>query len=86
MPTLKELGYNVPPVNQLFFASTSPGVPADRVALLRKTVADAVAQPDFAEKMKMLGNSVTPLTPERIKEEHNGHRAMILEFKEDLKR
>ena len=55
-------------VNQLFFASTSPGVPADRVALLRKTVADAVAQPDFAEKMKMLGNSVTPLTPERIKE------------------
>ena len=85
VPTLKEQGFDVPSVYQLFFASTTPGVPADRVAFLRKVVADAVAQPDFAEKMKSLGNSVTPLTPDDIKAEHIRHRKMITEFKEELK-
>jgi len=86
VPTLKEQGFNTPPVNQLFFATTSPGVPADRLALLNKTIAAAVADADFAEKMKALGNAVTPLTPEAIKAEHNKHRALIMEFKEELKR
>jgi tripartite-type tricarboxylate transporter receptor subunit TctC len=86
IPTLKELGFDVPPVNQLFFASTSPGVSADRIALLSKTIEKAVAEPDFIEKMKALGNSVTPLTPAAIKAETHQHRAMIVEFKEELKK
>ena len=36
--------------------------------------------------MKELGNAVTPLTPEQIKTEHQRHRELILEFKEELKK
>jgi len=85
--TLKEQGYgNVPPVDQLFFASMPPGTPADRVALVAKAVEAAVADPDFKEKMNALGNSVTPLTADMIKSGHHKHRALIMEFKEELKK
>jgi putative tricarboxylic transport membrane protein len=86
IPTLKEQGFDVPAVNQFFFASTSPSVPADRLAILTKTFQEIVAKPDFVKRMEDLGNAVTPLTPEEIKAEHGRHRALILEFKEDLKR
>jgi tripartite-type tricarboxylate transporter receptor subunit TctC len=86
VPTLKEQGFDVPPVNQLFFASTSPGVPADRLAVLTRTFQEIVAKPDFAKRMEDLGNAVTPLTPEQIKSEHRRHRELILEFKEELKK
>lgn len=86
IPTLKEQGYNVPPVDQMFFASMPPKTSADRVALVGRAVAAAVADPDFNEKMKALGNSVTPLTPEMIKTGHGKHRALIMEFKEELKK
>jgi tripartite-type tricarboxylate transporter receptor subunit TctC len=86
VPTLREQGFNAPPVDQLFFASMPPGTPADRVALLGKTIEAAVAEPEFSERMRTLGNSVTPLTPEAIKVAHNKHRALIMEFKEELKK
>jgi tripartite-type tricarboxylate transporter receptor subunit TctC len=87
IPTLKELGYgNVPPVDQLFFASMSPGTPADRVAMVAKAIEAAVADPDFAEKMKTLGYAVMPLTPDVIKAGHHKHRELIMEFKEELKK
>ena len=86
VPTLKEQGFDVPPVNQLFFASTSPRVPADRVAVLGKALEEIVAKPEFVKRMEDLGNAVTPLTPEQIKAEHGAHRTLILEFKEELKK
>jgi len=86
IPTLKELGYDVRPVDQLFYASMAPGTPADRVALLGKSIQAAVADPAFSEQMKTLGNSVTPLTPEAIKSATHKHRALIMEFKEELKK
>ena len=57
MPTLKEQGFDVTPVNQLFFARTTPGVPADRLAVLTKTFPEVVAKPDFAKRME---GSATP--------------------------
>ena len=86
VPTLKEQGFDVPPVNQLFFASTSPRVPADRLAVLGKALQEIVAKPEFVKRMEDLGNAVTPLPPEQIKAEHGAHRALILEFKEELKK
>jgi tripartite-type tricarboxylate transporter receptor subunit TctC len=86
IPTLKELGYSVRPVDQLFYASMPSGTPADRVALVGKTIEAAVADPAFSEQMKTLGNSVTPLTPAAIKSATNKHRALIMEFKEELKK
>jgi putative tricarboxylic transport membrane protein len=86
VPTLKEQGFDVPPVNQLFFASTSPGVPADRLVVLTKAFEEIVAKPEFVKRMEDLGNAVTPLTPAEIKAEHGRHRALILEFKEELKK
>ena len=86
VPTLKEQGFDVPPVNQLFFASTSPRVPADRLAVLGKALQEIVAKPEFVKRMEDIGNAVTSLTPQQIKAEHGAHRALILEFKEELKK
>jgi tripartite-type tricarboxylate transporter receptor subunit TctC len=86
VPTLKEQGFDVPAVSQLFFASTTPGVPAERIALMSKILSDAVAKPDFVERMKALGNSVTPLTPALIKAETKQHAQLIIELKEDFRK
>ena len=85
VPTLKEQGFNVPPVNQLFFASTSPGVPAERIAALSKPIEAAVVDPEFRKKMEDLGNVVTPLTRAVITAEHGRQRALVREFVAELK-
>ena len=85
-PTLKELGYDVPSVNQIFFAMTSPGVPADRIAVLSKAFEVAYADPEFQERMKKAGTVVTPIAAEEITAEHGRQRSYILEFKEELKK
>ena len=82
---MKEQGFNVPPVNQLFFATTSPGVPAERIAALSKPIEAAVVDPEFRKKMEDLGNVVTPLTRAEITAEHARQRALVSEFVADLK-
>jgi tripartite-type tricarboxylate transporter receptor subunit TctC len=86
VPTLKEQGFDVPPVNQLFFVSTSPGVPADRIAALSKPIEAAVVDPDFKKKMEDLGNPLTPLTREFIITENKRLRTLVAEFVAELKK
>ena len=87
VPTLAEQGFQVTPVNQIFFAMTTPGIPADRADVLRKTFSDAIAQPAFAELMiKGSGDRPVPLTPAEIRAEHNRHRQLILAFRDELKK
>ena len=87
IPTLAEQGFRVTPVNQIFFAMTTPGVPADRAAVLRKAFADTIAQPAFAEQMiKGVGDKPAPLSPDDIRAEHNRHRELILAFRDELRR
>jgi tripartite-type tricarboxylate transporter receptor subunit TctC len=87
VPTLSEQGFKVTPVNQIFFAMTTPGIPADRAAVLRKAFSDTIAQPAFAEQMiKGVGDKPIPLTPAEIRTEHSRHRELIVAFKDELKR
>lgn len=86
VPTLKEQGYDIPSVNQIFFAMTSPGVPADRITLLSKAFELAHADTEFQERMKKFGTSATLIPAAEITAEHRRQRAYILEFKEELKK
>ena len=87
VPTLAEQGFQVSPANQIFFAMTTPGIPADRAAVLRKTFSDAIAQPTFSELMiKGSGDRPVPLTSADIRTEHDRHRQLILAFREELKK
>mgnify|MGYP003575348158 CR=1 FL=1 len=87
VPTLAEQGFRVAPVNQIFFSMTTPGVPADRAAVLRKAFSDAIAQPALAEQMiRGSGDKPIPLTPEDIRAEHGRHRELILAFRDELRR
>jgi tripartite-type tricarboxylate transporter receptor subunit TctC len=87
VPTLAEQGFRVTPVNQIFFAMTTPGVPADRAAVLRKAFSDTISQAAFAEQMiKGVGDKPVPLTPAEIRTEHNRHRELILAFRDELRR
>ena len=45
-----------------------PGVPADRVAVLRKALADTMADPETLADGKRIGVDFTPMTGERIQE------------------
>jgi tripartite-type tricarboxylate transporter receptor subunit TctC len=87
VPTLAEQGFRVSPVNQIFFSMTTPGIPADRAAVLRKAFSDAIVQPALAEQMiKGSGDKPIPLTPEDIRVEHGRHRELILAFRDELRR
>lgn len=86
VPSLHEQGFQVTPVNQIYFISTSPGVPADRVAALSKLFGDAVADPALVEKMRAIGESVVPLTGSDIKTINAQQRELVMAFKDELKR
>jgi tripartite-type tricarboxylate transporter receptor subunit TctC len=87
VPTLQEQGFDVTPVNQIFFAMTTPGIAAERMSVLRKAFADTIAQPGFAQQMMQgVGDRPVPLTPADIRTEQGRHRELILAFEEELKK
>ena len=47
---------------------TAPGVPKQRVALLRKAFMDTMKDPDFLREAKLLRLEVNPLSGEQVEE------------------
>jgi tripartite-type tricarboxylate transporter receptor subunit TctC len=67
LPTFKEQGFDV--VSYSWFGLLVPaGTPADRIELLSKAVAKAVASPEYQQKTKEGGNIPASSTPPQMKE------------------
>ena len=58
VPTMKELGYPMPIVNQIVYANTGPGLPADRVAKLQDAFIKALNDPTNVDQQKRVNISI----------------------------
>ncbi len=85
-PTLKELGYDVPAMNQTWFTMTSPKVPADRIKRLADAFEKAFADQELIAAQKKAGiKSVTRIPREEmIKRVKLGYE-LALKYKDQLK-
>ena len=86
VPTIIEQGFKVTPVQQLYFANTSPGVPADRVAVLTKAFEAAFTDPDLVKKMEAAGDFLTLVSPEQIKALNVQQKELLMAVKDELKK
>jgi tripartite-type tricarboxylate transporter receptor subunit TctC len=86
VPTIREQGFDVPVVEQLYFANTTPGVPADRLAVLTKAFESALKDRDIVAKMEASGDYLTLVKPDQIKQLHKDQEGLVVEYKEELKK
>jgi tripartite-type tricarboxylate transporter receptor subunit TctC len=84
VPTAKESGYDIVPVNEVIYANAGPNVPADRIKKLSDTFAAALADPAAIEAQKKLGIFPTPITSAELRESIKGIYALVNEYKADL--
>jgi tripartite-type tricarboxylate transporter receptor subunit TctC len=66
VPTLRELGYDVTPIDQIWYAMTTPKVPDDRVAILSDAFAKAFEDKMLWEQMQKVGEYIKLLTRAQI--------------------
>lgn len=84
VPTLKEQGYNVTPVDQLWYAMATPKVPNDRIEVLIKAFEKAFKDEMLQEQMKKAGESIRLLTRPQIEDLLAKQNDAIVRFKDLL--
>lgn len=67
VPTAKELGYDIPSVNEVIYANAGPDVPADRVAKLSQAFQTAFSDPELIDQQKKINVIVTPMDGAKVK-------------------
>jgi tripartite-type tricarboxylate transporter receptor subunit TctC len=66
VPTLKEQGFDVTPIEQIWYAMTTPKVAEDRVAVLSTAFAKAFEDKMLWEQMQKAGEQIRLLTRPQI--------------------
>jgi tripartite-type tricarboxylate transporter receptor subunit TctC len=68
VPTLRELGFNVTPIDQIWYAMATPKVPDDRIAILSNAFAKAFEDKMLWEQMEKVGEYIKVLTRAQIED------------------
>jgi tripartite-type tricarboxylate transporter receptor subunit TctC len=68
VPTLKEQGFAVTPIDQIWYAMTTPKVPDDRVAILANAFAKAFEDKQLWEQMNKVGEYPKLLTRAQVED------------------
>jgi tripartite-type tricarboxylate transporter receptor subunit TctC len=84
VPTLKEQGFNVTPVDQLWYAMATPKVPNDRIQVLIHAFETAFKDNALNEQMKKAGESIRLLTRPQIEDILAKQNDAIVRFKDLL--
>jgi tripartite-type tricarboxylate transporter receptor subunit TctC len=85
--SLEQQGFpQVESADQMWYAMTSPGVSATRVARLEEAFTKAFQDPGLLDRMKRAGESITPLTSARVREIVEGHKRLVEENKDLMRR
>jgi tripartite-type tricarboxylate transporter receptor subunit TctC len=66
VPTLKELGFAVTPIDQIWYAMSTPKVPEERIAILSAAFAKAFEEKLLWEQMEKVGEYLKLLTRAQI--------------------
>jgi tripartite-type tricarboxylate transporter receptor subunit TctC len=87
VPTLADQGFGqVESADQMWYAMTTPGVSATRVARLEEAFAKAFQDAGLLDRMKRSGESITPLSSARVREVVTGHLRLVRENRDLLVR
>jgi tripartite-type tricarboxylate transporter receptor subunit TctC len=68
VPTLKEQGFNVTPIDQLWYAMTTPKVADDRIQVLSAAFEKVFQDQALLAQMKKAGEAIRPLSRAQIHE------------------
>lgn len=82
--TMKEMGHDIPSINEVIYVHTGPGVPAARVQALTAAFTKAFADPEAVAAQKKLGVDVTPLSPDDLKKLLTQMNSLVNEYKGEL--
>jgi tripartite-type tricarboxylate transporter receptor subunit TctC len=83
VPTLTELGFRVTPIDQIWYAMTTPKVPDDRIAMLSSAFAKAFEDKMLWEQMQRAGEYLKLLTRPQV-EDMVRKQAEVIERYKDL--
>ena len=68
VPTLREQGFNVTPIDQLWYAMATPKVPNDRIQILSAAFEKAFQDKAMHAQMEKAGEAIRLLNPAQIQE------------------
>ncbi len=83
-PTVEELGHNIPPINEVIYANTGPGVPADRMQRLTQAFTKAIENPEHIEKQKKIGVFPKLIPASELSGIIASRYGMVTEYKSEL--
>ena len=84
VPTLKELGFAVTPIDQIWYAMATPKVPEERIAMLSSAFAKAFEDKMLWEQMQKVGEYLKLLTRPQIAEMVRKQAEVIEKYKDLL--
>jgi tripartite-type tricarboxylate transporter receptor subunit TctC len=84
VPTVAELGYGITPINEVIYANTGPGVPADRVAKLAAAFRTVFDDPAQVERQKNLGVHPTLMSGDDVRKIIRRMYDLVNEHKAEL--
>jgi tripartite-type tricarboxylate transporter receptor subunit TctC len=84
VPTLTELGFRVTPIDQIWYAMTTPKVPDDRIAMLSSAFAKAFEDKMLWEQMQRAGEYLKLLTRPQVEDMVRKQAEMIERYKDLL--
>jgi len=84
VPTVAELGHDVPPVNEVIYANTGPKVPANRIAKLAEAFKKAFENPDHLKQQKNLGVYPKLMSSDDLRKIIKNMYALVNEHKAEL--
>ena len=67
VPTIKQQGHDIPPINEVIYVNASPGVPQDRFARLVSAFTKAFENPELIAQQKKINVIVTPMTSAQLR-------------------
>lgn len=84
VPTVAELGHKIPPINEVIYISTGPGVPADRIQRLTQAFTTAIENPEQLEKQRKVGVYPKVITATELRAQIAAHYGFVTEYKSEL--
>ena len=84
VPTLKEQGFAVTPIDQIWYAMVTPKVPEDRITILSNAFAKAFEDKLLWEQMQKLGEYLKLLTRAQVEQMVKQQAEVIERYKELL--
>jgi len=81
---VEELGHKIPPINEVIYINTGPGVPADRVQRLAQAFTKAIEHPEHIEKQKKIGVFPKFISAAEVRDIIAARYGMIIEHKSEL--